>query len=707
MTNTWQVSSHDNLPNPTVSTQDLKSSKLTESNVFEITNNPALTLLPHVLVESSVSDTPLSLLVDSGSSVSLLKHDCLSKHPKLIKEKIQLKGIDSSEGAIQTRGHFQLKLRLPKSNVSYKFHVIDKIHLPYDGIIGSDMLNALNCNIDYTNNSLHIGKSTIKLHFHDPAYLIPPRSEAIIECSVRNPEIQEGIVLDQKISRSMLIANCVVRVKQNKRINISVINTSEEPVTLKSNLNLNLTPINNLDLNEQPLTVNHIQTTTDCAMRTDKVLEQLRVSHLNDEEKDALFELCSEFSDIFHLPGENLTHTNALKHEIKTTTEIPIHTKTYRFPEIHKTEVRNQVDKMLKQNIIEPSNSPWSSPIWVVPKKLDASNIRKWRVVIDYRKLNDVTIGDTYPIPQITEILDQLGNSKYFSTLDLASGFHQILLNDADRAKTGFTVPEGHYQFTRMPFGLKNAPATFQRLMNSALSGLQGIRCFVYLDDVVCYAYDIRSHILNLRSIFQRMREFNLKLQPDKCEFLRREVCYLGHVITEQGVKPNPEKIKAVTEFPIPKSPRDIKSFLGLVSYYRRFIPDFSKTAKALTSLLKKEVAFKWENEQHLAFDTLKRKLTTAPLLIYPDFTKPFVLTCDASNYAVGAVLSQGPIGKDQPIAFASRTLNKSELNYSTTEKELLAILYGCKTFRPYLYGNKFQIVTDHRPLKWLFNHKD
>ncbi|CAH2098401.1 unnamed protein product [Euphydryas editha] len=171
---------------------------------------------------------------------------------------------------------------------------------------------------------------------------------------------------------------------------------------------------------------------------------------------------------------------------------------------------------MLEQGIIEPSNSPWSSPIWVVPKKQDASGKQKWRVVIDYRKLNDITIGDTYPIPQINEILDQLGNSKYFSTLDLASGFHQIPMNPADAAKTAFNIPNGHYQFTRMPFGLKNAPATFQRLMNTALSGLQGIRCFVYLDDIVIYSHNLQSQIENLKLVFQKLRKFNLKLQPDK-----------------------------------------------------------------------------------------------------------------------------------------------------------------------------------------------
>ncbi|XP_047025498.1 uncharacterized protein LOC124634121, partial [Helicoverpa zea] len=362
---------------------------------------------------------------------------------------------------------------------------------------------------------------------------------------------------------------------------------------------------------------------------------------------------------------------------------------------------------MLDQKIIIPSNSPWSSPIWVVPKKLDASGQRKWRVVIDYRKLNDITIGETYPIPQITEILDQLGKSQYFTTLDLASGFHQIPIAAEDAPKTAFSVPQGHFEFTRMPFGLKNAPSTFQKLMNTCLSGLQGSRCFVYLDDIVVYSPDLASHIQNLSAVFEKLRTYNLKLQPDKCEFLCKEVAYLGHLINNDGVQPNPEKIKAITEFPIPKSPKDIKSFLGLVSYYRRFIPDFSKLAKPLTSLLKKDASFKWHNEQQLAFETLQNKLTTSPILAYPDFSQPFLLTCDASNFAISAILSQGQIGKDRPIAFASRTLNKAECNYSVTEKECLAIIFGTKAFRPYLYGRKFTIVTDHKPLQWLFNCKD
>ncbi|XP_037870373.1 uncharacterized protein LOC119629252 [Bombyx mori] len=624
--------------------------------------------------------------------------------PKIAKEVIAFNGLGSSENVIHSLGHILINIL----SAQHRFHLIPDLDFPYDGIIGNDFLSAFNSQIDYSKEILTLGDLSFKLQFHEPTLIIPARSEVVVECSISNPELKEGLILDQNISDDLLVANCLVKTKANNRANITVVNISESDITLRNNLKLRLDPIDTIP-NHHHTKSNIINYTnsneTNSIQRTNQVLSMLRTSHLNNEETSALLELCTDYSDIFHLPNEKLTYTNAIQHDIKTTSEVPIHTKTYRFPEIHKKEVDKQINDMLEQGIIEPSISPWSSPIWVVPKKLDASGQQKWRIVIDYRKLNDITIGDTYPIPQITEILDQLGKSTYFSTLDLASGFHQILVNQPE--KTAFSVPQGHFQFARMSFGLKNAPSTFQRLMNTALSGLQGLRCFVYLDDIVCYSSDLKTQIQNLAEIFQRLRNFNLKLQPDKCEFLRREVAYLGHIISTDGVKPNPDKIKAVVEFPTPSNPKDIKSFLGLVSYYRRFIPDFSKIAKPLTSLLKKETPFNWENQQQISFDLLKQKLTTAPVLAYPDFSQPFLLTCDASNHAVGSVLSQGPVGKDRPIAFASRTLNRSEVHYSTTEKELLAILFGCKTFRPYLYGRKFQIITDHRPLKWLFNHKD
>ncbi|XP_039313009.1 uncharacterized protein LOC120359490 [Solenopsis invicta] len=243
--------------------------------------------------------------------------------------------------------------------------------------------------------------------------------------------------------------------------------------------------------------------------------------------------------------------------------------------------------------------------------------------------------------------------------------------------------------------------------MDQVLSGLQGTELFVYLDDIVLYASSLREHIIKFSKLADRLRKANLKLQPDKCEFLKKEVVYLGHVISAEGVKPDPQKVQAVEKFPRPTSAKNIKQFLGLAGYYRRFIPDFSKTAKPLTTLLRKDKAFVWSGAQEEAFTQLRQALCSKPILQYPDFTQPFVVTTDASGYAIGGVLSQGTIGKDLPIAYTSRLLNTAESNYSTIEKELLAIVYCVNYFRPYLYGRKFTLVTDHKPLVWLHSVKD
>jgi hypothetical protein len=437
---------------------------------------------------------------------------------------------------------------------------------------------------------------------------------------------------------------------------------------------------------------------------TEKII---RTGHLSNGEGKLLIKLCTEFKDIFAREGEPLTFTNEVKHSIRTIDEIPVFTKSYRYPEIHKEEVRKQIKEMLEQDIIQPSASPWSSPIWIVPKKKDASNKTKYRIVIDYRKLNAKTIPDRYPIPNINEILDKLGRCMYFSTLDLKSGFYQIEMDPKDIDKTAFTVDNGRYSFKRMPQGLSNSPATFQRVVDNILRDLINKGCLVYMDDIIVYSTSLEEHILLLKKVFSKLRESNLKIQLDKSHFLKQEVEFLGHVVTPEGVKPNPDKIKAIKKFPIPRTVRQIKSFLGLIGYYRKFIQGLANITKPMTACLKKKAKIDLSNEYIKSFETCKLLLCNDPILQYPDFTKPFIVTTDASNFALGAVLSQGRIGSDLPIAYASRTLNEHEINYSTIEKECLAIVYATKYFRPYLYGRKFQIVTDHQPLTWLMSLKE
>ncbi|CAK1581928.1 unnamed protein product [Parnassius mnemosyne] len=362
---------------------------------------------------------------------------------------------------------------------------------------------------------------------------------------------------------------------------------------------------------------------------------------------------------------------------------------------------------MLEQGIIRPSESAWSSPIWIVPKKVDASGKTKWRLVVDFRKLNEKTISDKYPIPNISDVLDKLGNCQYFTTLDLASGIYQVEMNPSDIPKTAFNVEHGHFEFLRMPMGLKNSPSTFQRVMDNVLRDLQNTVCLVYLDDIIVFSTSLQEHMVNLEKVFQKLRESNFKLQMDKSEFLKLETAYLGHIISKDGIKPNPSKISAIEKYPLPKTAKEIKQFLGLIGYYRKFIPDFARTTKPLTQCLKKGRKITLDTDYINCFEKCKTLLTNDPILQYPDFNKEFILTTDASNVAIGAILSQGPIGSDKPVCYASRTLNESEVNYSTIEKELLAIVWATKYFRPYLFGRTFKILTDHKPLQWVMNLKE
>lgn len=425
--------------------------------------------------------------------------------------------------------------------------------------------------------------------------------------------------------------------------------------------------------------------------------------HLTSEEGNELVTLCNKYKDIFRKQGQYLSCTNTVQHEIPTNADqAPINQRPYRLPEAQKATVQQHIQEMKVNGVIRDSISPWNSPIVIVPKKGG-----KTRFCTDYRKLNEITKGDAHPLPNITDILDQLGGMQYFSTLDLSSGFHQIEIKEEDKEKTAFSTPEGHFEYVRMPFGLKGAPATFQRLMNEVLRGLIGSICFVYIDDIVCYGKTLKESIENLESVFKRLRDHKLLLNAGKCSLLHASVTYLGHIISREGVSPDPSKVEAVMNFPTPKNIKELKGFLGLAGYYRRFIRDFAKIAKPLNSLFKEGVEYKWETEQEKAFTTLKNILTSDSLLQYPDFNREFVLTTDASKEALGAVLSQGDIGTDRPIAYASRTLNKAERNYSTTEQELLAIVWATKQFRPYIWGRHFKVVTDHRPLRWLISLKD
>ncbi|GFV48617.1 retrovirus-related Pol polyprotein from transposon 297 [Trichonephila clavipes] len=428
----------------------------------------------------------------------------------------------------------------------------------------------------------------------------------------------------------------------------------------------------------------------------------MMLPELSDEQRNKLSELLRKFSGLFTKTDKSTAAKTNVKHRIFTGDHAPINQRAYRVSPTERRIIHEEVQKMLDEGIVQPSESPWSSPVVLVRKK-DGS----WRFCVDYRKLNSVTKKDVYPLPRIDDTLDCLKGTKFFSSMDLRSGYWQIEIDEADREKTTFITPEGLYEFKVMPFGLCNAPATFERMMDNLLRHFKWTMCLCYLDDIIVFSETFEDHLIRLRLVLKCLQEAGLKLNSKKCLFAAQDVKILGHLVSSNGVRPDPDKIKAVRHFPTPKNIHDIRSFLGLCSYFRRFIKGFCYLAEPLQSLLKSGVEFHWGPEEVEAFSSLKKALTSDPVLGMYDERASAEIHTDASGYGIGAVLVQIQNNVEKVIAYASRTLTKAEKNYSTTERECLAIVWATNKFRPYIFGKHFTVVTDHHSLCWLMNLKD
>jgi hypothetical protein len=354
----------------------------------------------------------------------------------------------------------------------------------------------------------------------------------------------------------------------------------------------------------------------------------------------------------------------------------PVSVKPYRYPFHQKTEIEEQVKDMLGRGIIRPSNSPYSSPVLLVKKKEGT-----WRMCVDYRELNKITVKDKFPIPVIDELLDELNGAKYFTKLDLRSGYHQVRVADEDVEKTAFRTHHGHYEFLVMPFGLTNAPSTFQSLMNKVFHNYLREFVLVFFDDILVYSSNWAQHMEHVKVMLEILVKQQLYIKRSKCIFGQQEVQYLGHVISPKGVGVDPEKVEVIKKWPKPKTLKAMRRFLGLTGYYRRFIQDYGKIAAPLNRMLKKN-NFTWTVAAEGAFENLKQVMIRAPVLALPDFSKEFVVECDASGVGIGAVLQQ-----ERPIAFLSQALQGNQLLLSTYEKEILALVMAVQKWRPYLLG--------------------
>lgn len=428
------------------------------------------------------------------------------------------------------------------------------------------------------------------------------------------------------------------------------------------------------------------------------------ISKLGPVQQKQLKEVISLFESI--ASSKTLGLTSLISHHIEVGDAKPVKQRQYPLSPAMQVHLNKEIDEMLELKVIQPSNSPWSSPLWLVPKSSG-----EYRLCFDGRKLNSLTVKDSYPLPLIDGILNKLRDANYLSSIDLRKAFWQIPLTEPSRAKTAFAVHgRGLFEFRVMPFGLSNSPQTMQRLMDQVIGPSLEPFVFVYLDDIIIATPDFDIHLRILREVFDRLKAASLSINLQKCEFCRSSLAYLGFIVDHGGLRTNPDKVSAIVDFPVPQNTTQIKRLIGLVSWYRRFIKDFSSVCSPITDLLhgrKKGQPIKWTSAADEALKEIKQRLISAPVLASPDFAKPFIIQTDASDTGLGAVLYQESDGLDHPVAFASKTLNKCQRKYTVTEKECLAVIFGIEHFRSYIEGTHFQVQTDHYSLLWLHNMKE
>ena len=428
-----------------------------------------------------------------------------------------------------------------------------------------------------------------------------------------------------------------------------------------------------------------------------KKIEDKVDKDITSEEKYELMKTLSENEEIFSKHKMDLGKTDVIQHTIETGNAKPIAFKPRKVPIGLEEDMNRMINDLLAAGVVRPSTSPWNFPIVLVKKK--NGDIR---MCVDYRALNAKTARPIFPIPSSEELFDTIGGAKFFSTLDLSSGYYQVPLNEKDIEKTAFSTKYGQFEFTRMPFGLCSAPATFQKLMNMILQKENWLNCVVYLDDVLIFGRTIGEHNQRLSKVLKRIKDAGLKLAPDKCVFLKTEVNYLGHIINKEGVKTDPGKIESIKAWLMPGCKKELQTFLGFCNYYRRFIKNYASTSERLSAMLKGENNFSWNEDRKAAFYELKELLSSPPVLALPITDGEYILDTDASQNSIGAVLSQRQNGEERVLCYASKAMTKSQRQYCITRKELLAIYTFVLKFKHYLIGTKFLVRTDHQALKWL-----
>ena len=561
-----------------------------------------------------------------------------------------------------------------ESSVSIPVKVLEAVEIP---AMSSMVVDGLHCGLQCKSST-------------------PVLVEATFDCSVPG-----GLLVTPAIYNKDAIVDSIP---------ISIVNTSEKAVTIPSNCLL---------CYAIPVQVCSMMSSSAEVVPSAKVKEAFPLENLSDSQRDQVYQCIERHVQAFSWSDWDLGHCSLNLHRIHLKDDKPFRERYRRIPPAMVNEVREHLQNMMDAKVIQPSSSPYASPALFV-RKPDQS----LRFVIDYRRLNSLTIRDSHYLPRIDDTFDRLAGSSWFSTLDLKAGYWQLDMHPDDRHLTAFTAGcLGFYEWIRLPMGLSNSAACFQRVMESVMGSLNLQSCLLYLDDIIIFSDSWENHLLRLDMVLTRLEEAGLKLKPSKCCLFQPKIKYLGHILSEQGISTDPTKIERVRNWPIPTDHKQLHRFLAFCGYYRRFIKNFSEIASPLQKLLRGVLnddrtgvkrtkgkksrvvypTFEWGMDQQSAFDVLKTAMTSTPVLAYADFTKPFLLQVDASGRGLGAVLNQQQDGKLHPIAFASRGLTPTEQRYPAHKLEFLAMKWAIsEKFHDYLYGNSFEVITDNNPLTYV-----
>lgn len=666
------------------------------------------------VIDTRFAGQHTTCLLDSGACVSVatfklfekIKHD---PNIKRCENHLIVKSISGEE--LNVVGCYIIPITIGEKRIRHPFYVVkDDLAKHYQAIIGYDLLKKFGFSIHLNNNTLEAKNLSVKIRDANSSrannvcldyarlqskLTLNPHESRIVNLAIdMNVKPGQELLFNPTLRNDRLnIQSTLCTIGQNKTIPVLVANITSQKVAINKH-----TKVGSLTQDYQTRDMQYIKELRKQELKP----TDFNLSHLDDITKSKLLKLIFEFSDIFSKRLFTIGRTDKIYPILEVDKSKLPNTRPYPVPQALRAELQTQLKELLDAHLIEESDAPNSSPLILIKKKNNNSNSTKdtYRVVYDFRKVNQALNYPRYKLPIINHLLENLRGSKLFCSLDMSSSFNQIELLEKDRDLTTFSTPYANYRCKTMPQGLSASPETFARLSDKLLSPILDLKISNYIDDFGLGSENVDEMLFKLRKLFERFREFGLTLNPRKCTFLVPEMEFLGHHLTGNGIKPIESNIRKIIEYPSPSTRKRLRRFLGICSYYRRFIKNFSEISVPLTELTRKNQKFKWNPEAEQSFQILKEKLSRPPILIHPNYDKDFILSCDASDHSIAATLGQADRnGIIHPISYFSKKLSPAQTRYTILEKELLAIVQAIKSYKYYLYGRHFIVQCDNEAL--------